>query len=107
MRNGANRLTDSNMYPVIVGAADRTPILTKLLTPIAVPVSLGSTIPDAKDWRIGLENMSVSLRTTKRSAARGYKLVRMKTTVRTVDNIRDKIRVPTSPSFATAMGMNG
>lgn len=107
MRNGAGKLTDSNMYPVTVGAAERMPILAKLLMPIMVPVSLGFTMPAAKDWRTGLENMSTSLRTIKRNAARGNQPVRMKTTVITADTIRDQVSVPTSPSFSTAMGMNG
>lgn len=106
MRKGADKLTDSNIYPVIVGAAERTPILAKLLMPIVVPVSPGSTIPAAKDWRTGIENMSVSLRTMKRNAAKGYQLVRMKTTVKTADNIRDQVSVPTSPSLPTVIGMN-
>jgi hypothetical protein len=51
-RNGRERLRVSNTYPATVGATERRVIREKLLIPIAVAVSLGSTKTVAKDCRM-------------------------------------------------------
>ena len=47
-RDGRERLRVSNMYPANVGAIGRRAIREKLLIPMTVPVSSGSTTPVAK-----------------------------------------------------------
>ena len=73
-RNGRERLRVSNMYPATVGAIERRVIREKLLIPMAVAVSSGSTMPVAKDCRMGIVNMMMVLRAIRRATANGSDL---------------------------------
>lgn len=105
-RNGRKRLRVSNMYPATVGAIDRRVILTKLLIPMAVAVSSGSTMLTAKDCRTGIANIIAVLRTIRSATANGYKLVIEKIAVRPAVRSREVMMVLISPNRSTTLGMS-
>ena len=76
IKKGRERLMASNMYPAAVGAMVLRLIRAKLLTPMAVAVSSGFTMPVAKDCRIGIANMITILNVTMRTTANGNHVVR-------------------------------
>ncbi len=90
----------------MVGATDLRDILAKLLTPMAVAVSSGSTMPVAKDWRMGMVNMSTVLWATMRKTARGNQAVWENAMVMTPAMMRDATREGMSPNLSTTRGMN-
>jgi hypothetical protein len=99
------RLIASNIKPARVGAMERTPILAKLLIPMAVEISLGSTILIAKDCLIGMVKLRVILNIIRSAIARGYQLVRAKAAVTAAEISRDQTIVPISPILDTMKGM--
>ena len=105
-RNGRERLRVSNMYPANVGAIDRRVIREKLLIPMAVAVSSGSTMPVAKDCRMGMLNMMIVLRAIRRATANWYKLVTEKAAVSPAVRRREAIIVRTSPNRSTILGIS-
>ena len=105
-RNGRERLRVSNMYPATVGAIDRTVIRAKLLIPMAVAVSSGSTMPVAKNCRMGIVDIMIVLMTIRRATANGYQLVIEKAAVRPAMRSREAMMVPISPNRSTMLGMS-
>ena len=87
VKKGRVRLMDSNMYPARVGAMVLTPILAELLMPIAVAVSSGDTIPDAKVCLMGIVKRTIILFKTISETANGYQLERANSTVTPADII--------------------
>jgi hypothetical protein len=96
---------DSNIKPANVGAIVRTPILAELLIPIAVAVSSGETIPDAKVCLIGaLNNTIIRFKTMKNTAA-GYQLESAKNTVAPADNNLVATMVGIVPYLSITLGV--
>ena len=60
----------------------RRPILAKLLIPMAVAMSLRSTMPLAKDCLMGMVDMMTTRRRTRSATARASQGVRVSPTVR-------------------------
>lgn len=104
VRNGMVRLMLSNMYPAIVGATVRRPIRAELLTPMAVAISLGSTILVAKDCLIGIENINTTLNATIKTMAKGNDVDMANSTVRIAATKREATRVRISPNRFTTIG---
>ena len=104
VRKGMVKLMFSNMNPARVGAIVRKPILAKLLTPMAVAVSSGATIPVAKDCLIGMENNMTRINALTKTTAKGNDVVKENNTVRLAAARREATRVCTSPNRCTIMG---
>ena len=96
---------DSNIYPANVGAIVRTPILAELLIPIAVAVSSGETIPDAKVCLIGIVNKTIILFKTMKKTAAGYQLESAKKMVTLADTNLVATMVGIVPYFSTILGV--
>ncbi len=61
----------SNIKPAMVGATVLKDIRAKLLIPMAVAVSLGSTMPVAKVCLIGMVNIITTRRAIRTMTAKG------------------------------------
>jgi hypothetical protein len=104
VRKGVVRLMFSNMYPAKVGASVRRLIRTELLTPMAVAISLGSTIPVAKDCLMGIENIITTLNPITKMTAKLKDVVKDSNMARQAVTRREAMRVCTSPKRFVTMG---
>ncbi len=101
---GSVRLIVSNMYPATVGAMVRTLIRAKLLIPMAVAVSRGSTILEAKVCLMGMENISTTLIVIIRAMANGNHVVKENITDKPATMRREAAIVETAPNLFTILG---
>ena len=88
-----------------MGARVLTPILAELLMPMAVAVSSGETIPDAKVCLMGIVKRTIILFTTIKRTAIGYQLERANSTVTPADIILVATMVGIAPYLSTTLGM--
>ena len=96
---------DSNMYPASVGAIVLTPILAELLMPIAVAVSSGETMPDAKVCLMGIVNRTTILFNIISATAIGYQFDNAKSTVTPAEISLVATMVCIEPYLSTTRGV--